>query len=72
MLLLLLGLGACQNGPKPSGPVNSDSYFAEEDLTPVRIVCTSGPVENADHLLETYVGQVSTDEPAYTTFKKGG
>ncbi len=46
--------------------------FKTEYLTPVRIVKVSGNVGNAAHLLEPYVGQVSTDEPDYTSFGKGG
>jgi len=61
---------ACSSPVQPSGP--ADSGFVTEYLTPVRIVCTQGPVQKADHLLEPYVGQVSTDEPGYTTFDKGG
>lgn len=61
---------ACSNPVKPSGP--ADSAFVTQYLTPVRIVCTQGPVKEADHLLEPYVGQVSTDEPEVTTFGKGG
>ena len=61
---------ACCSPVKPSGPAGSG--FVTEYLTPVRIVCTQGPVEKADHLLEPYVGQVSTVEPEYTTFNKGG
>ena len=70
LCLLLLGLGACRNTPEASGP--AESGFITEYLTPVRIVCTQGPVKKADHLLEPYVGQVSTDEPEVTTFGKGG
>ena len=70
LCLLLLGLGACRNTPVASGP--TESGFITEYLTPVRIVCTQGPVKKSDHLLETYVGQVSTDEPEVTTFGKGG
>ncbi|MBO4624976.1 MAG: alpha-L-rhamnosidase [Bacteroidales bacterium] len=70
LCLLLLGLGACRNTPVASGP--AESGFITEYLTPVRIVCTQGPVKKADHLLEPYVGQVSTDEPEVTTFGKGG
>ena len=70
LLALLVLFTACNSPGKPSGP--ADSGFVTDYLTPVRIVFTSGPVENAENLLEPYVGQVSTDEPAYTTFKKGG
>ena len=70
LCLLLLGLGACRNTPVASGP--AESGFITEYLTPVRIVCTQGPVKKVDHLLEPYVGQVSTDEPEVTTFGKGG
>ena len=58
-------------GPaEPAGP--QDSGFVTEYLTPVRIVCTQGAVQKPEHLLEPYVGQVSTDEPEVTTFGKGG
>lgn len=70
LCLLLLGLGACRNTPVASGP--AESGFITEYLAPVRIVCIQGPVKKADHLLEPYVGQVSTDEPEVTTFGKGG
>ena len=43
-----------------------------EYLTATRIVCTSGAVDNAEHLLKPYVGQVSTDEPEVTSFGQGG
>ena len=56
--------------PQPAGPV--DSGFVTEYLTPTRIVSVSGQVDNADHLLKPYVGQVSTDEPEVSTFGKGG
>ena len=64
---LLLGT-AC--APQPAGPV--DSGFVTEYLTPTRIVSVSGQVDNAEHLLKPYVGQVSTDEPEVTTFGNGG
>ncbi len=38
----------------------------------MRVVCTQGAVQKAGHLLEPYVGQVSTDESEVTTFGKGG
>ena len=51
-------------GPaEPAGP--QDSGFVTEYLTPVRIVCTQGAVQKPEHLLEPYVGQVSTDEPDF-------
>ena len=56
--------------PQPAGP--ADSGFVTEYLTPTRIVSVSGPVDNAEHLLKPYVGQVSTDEPEVSTFGKGG
>ena len=65
----LLAIVSCA-APVPAGP--ADSGFVTEYLTPVRIVCESGKVENAQNLLEPYVGQVSTDEPCYTRFEKGG
>ena len=69
--LLIISLLAVSCGtPQPAGPV--DSGFVTEYLTPTRIVTVSGPVDNAEHLLKPYVGQVSTDEPEVATFEKGG
>lgn len=61
---------ACGGPVEPAGPL--DSGFVTEYLTPTRIVCTSGAVANAEHLLQPYVGQVSTDEPEVTSFGQGG
>ena len=61
---------ACSSPVKPAGV--QDSGFVTEYLTPVRIVCTQGAVDNPVHLTEPYVGQVSTDEPRTATFTKGG
>ena len=69
-LLLIALLAASCGTPQPAGPV--DSGFVTEYLTPTRIVTVSGPVDNAEHLLQPYVGQVSTDEPEVATFEKGG
>ena len=69
-LLLIALLAASCGTPQPAGPV--DSGFVTEYLTPTRIVTVSGPVDNAEHLLKPYVGQVSTDEPEVVTFEKGG
>ena len=68
--LLIALLAASCGTPQPAGP--SDSGFVTEYLTPTRIVSVSGPVDNAEHLLQPYVGQVSTDEPEVATFGKGG
>ena len=62
-------LVACET-LRPAGPV--DSGFLAEYLTPTRIVSVSGPVDNPEHLLKPYVGQVSTNEPESATFEKGG
>ena len=67
---LLSGFLAVSCGVQPAGP--ADSGFVTEYLTPTRIVSVSGPVENAEHLLKPYVGQVSTDEPEVVSFGKGG
>ena len=69
-ILATLLLVSCQSPVEPAGPV--DSGFVTEYLTPTRIVCVSGPVDNAEQLLKPYVGQVSTDEPEVATFGKGG
>ena len=69
-LLLIALLAASCGTPQPAGPV--DSGFVTEYLTPTRLVSVSGPVDNAEHLLQPYVGQVSTDESEVTTFGKGG
>ena len=69
-LLLIALLAASCGTPQPAGP--ADSGFVTEYLTPTRIVSVAGPVDNAEHLLKPYVGQVSTDEPELATFGKGG
>ena len=69
-IVLGLLLAACGGPAEPAGP--ADSGFVTEYLTPTRLVCVSGPVDNAEQLLEPYVGQVSTDEPEVATFGKGG
>ena len=66
----ILMAAACSGPVEPAGP--ADSGFVTEYLTPTRIVCTAGVVENAEHLLKPYVGQVSTDEPEVTSFGQGG
>ena len=68
--LLVLCVAACGGPVEPAGPL--DSGFVTEYLTATRIVCTSGAVDNAEHLLKPYVGQVSTDEPEVTSFGQGG
>ena len=68
--MLLVAFVAVSCGSQPAGPV--DSGFVTEYLTPTRLVCVSGLVDNAEHLLKPYVGQVSTDEPEVATFGKGG
>ena len=68
--LFVLCMVACGGPVEPAGPL--DSGFVTEYLTPTRIVCASGAVENAEHLLKPYVGQVSTDEPEVTSFGQGG
>ena len=68
--LLAFCVAACGGPVEPAGPL--DSGFVTEYLTPTRIVCTGGAVENAEHLLKPYVGQVSTDEPEVTSFGQGG
>ena len=68
--MLLVAFVAVSCGSQPAGPV--DSGFVTEYLTPTRLVCVSGVVDNAEHLLKPYVGQVSTDEPEVATFGKGG
>ena len=70
LLLPALLATACSGPVEPAGPL--DSGFVTEYLTPTRIVCTAGAVENAEHLLKPYVGQVSTDEPEVTSFGQGG
>ena len=69
LMLLLAACDGTQN-VEPAGP--AESGFVAEYLTPVRIVCTSGSVEQAQNLLQPYVGQVSTDEPVVARFVKGG
>ena len=59
--LLALCVAACGGPVEPAGP--QDSGFVTEYLTPTRIVCMAGAVENAEHLLQPYVGQVSNDQP---------
>ena len=66
---LALCVAACGSPLEPAGPL--DSGFVTEYLTPTRIVCTAGAVENAEHLLKPYVGQVSTDEPEVAGFREG-
>ena len=68
--MLLVAFVAVSCGSQPAGPV--DSGFVTEYLTPTRLVCVSGLVDHAEHLLKPYVGQVSTDEPEVATFGKGG
>ena len=70
LLLPALLATACSGPVEPAVPL--DYGFVTEYLTPTRIVCTSGAVENAEHLLKPYVGQVSTDEPEVTSFGQGG
>ena len=65
--LLILLAGCCQT-PEKDQPIQE---FVTEYLTPVRIV-KAGGVENPEHLLQAYVGQVSTDEPEVTAFTEGG
>ena len=73
-LIFLIGmtalLGACcsQEGSVPQ----EKPAFVTEYLTPVRIVCTRGPVENADVLLKSDMGQVSTGEKRVATLREGG
>ena len=66
----LLALISCVQQPKPAAP--ADSGFVTEYLTPTRIVCRSGALLGAEHLLEPYCGQVSTTEPVVTLFGPGG
>lgn len=71
LLAVLLALTlSCQNQEErvPAG----SGEIVSEYLIPTRVVLTSGTVENAAHLTEPYVGQVSTDEPEVTVFSKGG
>ncbi len=68
--LFAFSVAACGSPVEPAGPL--DSGFVTEYLTPTRVVCTSGAVENAEHLLKPYVGQVSTDELEVTSFGQGG
>ena len=68
--LLVLCVAACGGPVEPAGPL--DSGFVTEYLNATRIVCTSGAVDNVEHLLKPYVGQVSTYEPEVTSFGQGG
>ena len=61
---------SCGAPAEPAGAL--DSGFSTEYLTPTRIICTSGAVENAEHLLEPYAGQVSTGEDEVVRMEKGG
>ena len=70
ILPALLALISCVQQPKPAAP--SESGFVTEYLTPTRIVCRSGALLGAEHLLEPYSGQVSTSEPVVTLFGPGG
>ena len=62
-------LGACCS--REGSTAQEKPEFVTEYLTPVRIVCTSGPVENADVLLKSDMGQVSTDERHVVTLREG-
>ena len=52
LALFVLCMVACGGPVEPAGPL--DSGFVTEYLTPTRIVCASGAVENAEHLLKPY------------------
>ena len=66
---LLLSACASQTGRQDAAP---SSEFKTEYLTPTRVVCTSGSLQEADNLLEPYCGQVSTTEPDVTVFGPNG
>ena len=70
LFLAVLALAAsCCGGEK--AVEENRAEFKTEYLTPVRIIQVSG-VENAEHLLKPYVGQVSTDEPEVAGFGTSG
>ncbi|MBQ8046692.1 MAG: alpha-L-rhamnosidase [Prevotella sp.] len=66
----VLTAGCSTEKPATTGP--KDSGFKTEYLTPVRIVTTTGSVKDADNLLKTYRGQVSTSETELATFSPKG
>jgi len=68
-ILSALLLTACGTAPVPSGP--ADPGFVTEYVSPTRIVCTSGAVQDADFLLKPYCGQVSTTEDDVTILSEG-
>ena len=51
------------------GIQRKEAEFAEEYVTPVRIMKVTGGVSGQDLLLKPYIGQVSTTEPAVTVLK---
>ena len=67
-LLCLVALFACSSAQTPPP---SDG-FVTETVVPQRVVCTSGPVNDPQYLLDPYCGQVSTDEDRETVFSEGG
>ncbi len=66
---VLLLIGAC--GFREGSVTSAKPEFVTEYLAPVRIVRTSGPVEDADVLLSPYAGQVSTTEDRLVTLREG-
>lgn len=66
---ILLLIGAC--GFREGSVTSAKPEFVTEYLAPVRIVRTSGPVEDADVLLSSYAGQVSTDEERVVSLREG-
>ena len=69
ILAVLAFAASCCGGEK--AVEENRAEFKTEYLTPVRIIQVSG-VENAEHLLKPYVGQVSTDEPEVAGFGTSG
>ena len=72
LTLILAGLvlaGQALLAQDSSKPQRKESEFVEEYLSPVRVMKADGAVTNEKHLLEPFVGQVSTSEPDVTVFK---
>ena len=69
---LSLSLSGCISSSGVPAPSAADAPFVTEYLTPVRVVCSWGDIDNADHLLEPFPGQVSTVDTVVTSFSKGG
>ena len=58
----LLALISCVQQPKPAAP--AESGFVTEYLTPTRIVCRSGALLGAEHLLRPTAARSARPNPS--------